>query len=314
MDSVESKARQVEAAERLTRRPIGNVLVATDFSPRAARAVARAARLPITPGSSITILHVLARGAPPDAERDARRVLAQQAASARRAAREAGLTDVEVFTTVARGKPFVEIIDGARHATAHLIVVGRHGQRPFRDLLVGSTAERVVRKGATPTLVVSAGGSGPYRRPRVAVDGSNTSRRAFELALQIAGSPTGGFDVVHAYGVPYESGERPSGIRETNLSAYGFETGKAARAMVEDLLVSLKVERGKFTALLRRGDPRRVILQVATQRRSDLLALGTHGQSDLAHVLIGSVAEAVVRAAPCDVLVARPAGFRFSLP
>jgi nucleotide-binding universal stress UspA family protein len=44
------------------------------------------------------------------------------------------------------------------------------------------------------------------------------------------------------------------------------------------------------------------------------LALSTHGRSGLAHVLLGSVAEAVIRAAPCDVLAARPIGLAFKLP
>jgi len=65
--------------------------------------------------------------------------------------------------------------------------------------LLGSTAERVIRKAATPVLVVDSRGAGPYRRPLVAVDGSETSRRAFELALGVAGSAES-IDVVHAYG------------------------------------------------------------------------------------------------------------------
>jgi nucleotide-binding universal stress UspA family protein len=42
------------------------------------------------------------------------------------------------------------------------------------------------------------------------------------------------------------------------------------------------------------------------RRRSDLIAVGTHGRTGVAHALLGSVAEWVVRCAPCDVLVARP--------
>ena len=51
-----------------------------------------------------------------------------------------------------------------------------------------------------------------------------------------------------------------------------------------------------------------MILEVAAERDADLVALGTHGRSGVAHVLLGSVAEAVIRAAGCDVLVARAVG------
>ncbi|MBI3785169.1 MAG: universal stress protein [Deltaproteobacteria bacterium] len=294
------------------RRLLGNVLVATDFSSGAARAVARAARLPITAGSSITILHVLPSKPAPRAEAAIRRALAEQAVAARKVAGQAGLENVDVFTHLAYGKPFVEIIDCGRHTRAHLIVVGRHGQRAFRDLLLGSTAERVIRKSAMPVLVVSSRVAGPYRHPLVAVDGSETSRQALELGLRVAGSPEIG--VVHAYGVPYESVLRQAKTSEKDLQQSGFETGKAARAMVETWLSAYAATGRTFNLLLRRGDPRHVILDTAVQRRADLLVLGTHGRSALAHALIGSVAEAVVRAAVCDVLVARPADWVFSLP
>lgn len=52
----------------------------------------------------------------------------------------------------------------ARPTRSHLIVLGRHGQRAFRDLVIGSTAERVIRKGTTPVLAVSSPAGGPYRR------------------------------------------------------------------------------------------------------------------------------------------------------
>ena len=55
----------------------------------------------------------------------------------------------------------------------------------------------------------------------------------------------------------------------------------------------------------RRGDARTVILADAAAWKPDLLVLGTHGRSKVTQQLLGSVADAVIRAAPCDVLVAR---------
>ena len=53
------------------------------------------------------------------------------------------------------------------------------------------------------------------------------------------------------------------------------------------------------------GEPAAAIIQAATDRAVDLIVLGTHGRHGLAHLMLGSVAEAVVRTAPCPVLTVR---------
>lgn len=66
--------------------------------------------------------------------------------------------------------------------------------------------------------------------------------------------------------------------------------------------------------VVRKGDPRRVLLEVAAQHDADLVVLDTHGRTGVAHMLLGSVAEAVIREATCDVLVARAVGAPLDLP
>jgi universal stress protein A len=53
------------------------------------------------------------------------------------------------------------------------------------------------------------------------------------------------------------------------------------------------------------GDPADTIIRVARERQADLIVMGTHGRTGLRHVLLGSVAEKVVRLAPCPVLICR---------
>jgi universal stress protein A len=64
----------------------------------------------------------------------------------------------------------------------------------------------------------------------------------------------------------------------------------------------------------RTGSPIGEITQYARDNAIDLIVLGTHGRSALMHVLLGSVAEKVVRHAPCPVLTVRPAGHQFVTP
>ena len=62
------------------------------------------------------------------------------------------------------------------------------------------------------------------------------------------------------------------------------------------------------------GSPKVEIVQYARKHNIDLIVLATHGRSGLAHVLMGSVAESVVRTAPCPVLTVRPEGHQFVMP
>jgi nucleotide-binding universal stress UspA family protein len=62
------------------------------------------------------------------------------------------------------------------------------------------------------------------------------------------------------------------------------------------------------------GSPKVEIVRYARTHEIDLIVLATHGRSGLAHVLIGSVAESVVRIAPCPVLTVRPEGHQFVMP
>ena len=62
------------------------------------------------------------------------------------------------------------------------------------------------------------------------------------------------------------------------------------------------------------GSPKVEIVRYARTHEIDLIVLATHGRSGLAHMIIGSVAESVVRTAPCPVLTVRPEGHQFIMP
>jgi nucleotide-binding universal stress UspA family protein len=62
------------------------------------------------------------------------------------------------------------------------------------------------------------------------------------------------------------------------------------------------------------GSPKTEIINYARKNNVDLIVLATHGRSGLAHVLMGSVAESIVRTAPCPVLTVRPEGHQFVMP
>jgi universal stress protein A len=83
-----------------------------------------------------------------------------------------------------------------------------------------------------------------------------------------------------------------------------------ARTKLERLAQGKLGRKIRYEVYVRMGDPRSEILLVAKQQGADLIVMATHGRKGLRHLVLGSVAEAVVREAPCPVLTIRPTGTR----
>jgi nucleotide-binding universal stress UspA family protein len=293
------------------------LLVATDFTQGATWAVGRAARLSFLPGAKAFILHVVPDGIPPEvrsrADSDARRILDEVVASAFGGGTQSESAGEAATSVVRVGKPYVEIIREARAGAAELVVVGRHGRRTVRDLFLGSTAERVIRMGSSPVLVVNRKPSHPYRRVLIALDLGDTSHATVDLALRVVGPGAVDVSVFNAYGAPFE-GFIATGLTSSELGAYRRDLRETSRSLLRDFLESLGGRGAGWNAAVRCGDPRVEILREAEKRHADLIVLGTHGRTGISHALLGSVAEWVVRKATRDVLVARSAPVAFDLP
>lgn len=297
--------------------PITRVVTGTDFSPGGTAAVARAARLPLAKAALVEIVYVLPDNLPAKlrakVEADAARRLEHAAEAARGSAHRAGNTTVEIKHVLLQGQGHVELIRHARRREADLIVIGRHSRRPLRDLFVGSTAERVVRMSGIPVLVVNTTPSRPYRRPIAAVDLDDTARHVTDALLRVVDPGTQMCWLVHAYHIPYE------GFIATSMSAarraeYRKHWKDQAAVVLRRLATDLRPTGLRWKTILRPGLPQSVIVAEAARRRVDVVAVGTHARTGLAHALLGSVARCVLRDVACDVLVARPSRFTFELP
>lgn len=287
------------------------ILVPTDFSRGARRAADRAIRLGAR-SRHVHLVHVRERplfGAAPPRE-DIERRLAGEAARLRRQAGE--LTRVNVTTHLRDGQPYVEIIRLARELEANVIVLGCQGVGERPEKVLGRTAARVARMADIPVLVVRRTANAAYRRPLVALPLDPSARRLVKLAQSAAGSPGVPIAAVRSYTVPFP-GLMESGS-ERKPSAYHTEVRRKAEKEMRTLLDSMKAKGVRVRARLREGDARGVILAEAARTKADLITVGTHGRSGLAHLLIGSVAEWVLANARVDVLVARPVRFTFETP
>jgi nucleotide-binding universal stress UspA family protein len=139
---------------------VRHVLVPTDFSDPAHRALRYGVALAQRFRARLTILHVL--GFDPDAAISASvqpalaEVLEDRARTAMHDldALAADIVDIDVEILLLRGTPSVEIVRTTTDEGCDLVVLGAHGRSALRHMLFGSTAERVVRKAPCPVLVV----------------------------------------------------------------------------------------------------------------------------------------------------------------
>ncbi|HUW54768.1 MAG TPA: universal stress protein [Rhodanobacter sp.] len=292
---------------------ISTILVPTDFSRGADQALGRALRLPLARGATVHLLHVMSEPLFDAPLRRARvttaKAMADGVRRARAQANALGLT-VSMKGTVVAGRPFEQIVRQSRLLGADLIVLGRHGRRPVRDMFIGSTADRVIRYGDLPVLVVNRPARRPYSRPIAAIDFDETTRSTLETLLRVSSPSVTEIMLVHAYLVPLEGAvSRPSS--RASESIFRKAAREQAVANAGQVMAALPPWGVSWRTVFAYGDARRVVLTRAHSHQADIVALGTHARSGLSSALLGSVAEWILEAAHCDVLVARPARFTF---
>jgi nucleotide-binding universal stress UspA family protein len=290
-------------------------LVADDLSAGAELCLRRVALLPGFAGRVVEILNVLPPGH--TAHRGTEATEAVRAALQRRARRSLGagrrVEGTTVSTTAIEGEPYVEIIRRGRLLEAELIVMGAHARKRWSNAVVGTTTDRVIRKGDIPVLVVKRPPRGPYRRAVAAIDASDSAIRVLELAASLLPSEGAKLTALSSFTVPFET-EIAGGVRQV-IARTRRELAEERRRACEEIIAAEQGAHARSPGLeVVHGEPRAAVLRWVARERADLLVVGTHARSGVAHALLGSTAEALIRAAPCDVAVTRPTRFTFELP
>jgi universal stress protein A len=142
-----------------------------------------------------------------------------------------------------------------------------------------------------------------FKRILLAADFSSISRAALDVAAKLAAEQGAELIIAHVWEIPvYATGELapfPPQIVNDVVTA-------AERVLVEWRDVALTHGVKQVSTLLRNGAPWHELVEtIAADTTIDLLVIGTHGRTGIKHVLLGSVAEKVVRHARCAVLVSR---------
>lgn len=276
------------------------ILLATDLSCRCDRALDRASSLAAEWNARLVVLHVLQEPAPvSDLPSWRRPPDPLQAARKRVLSDLRGAEGIAIDVIVERGDPSSVILETAERLGCDLIVTGVARDETLGRIFLGATVEKISRKAEVPVLVVKSRPRGPYRDVIVATDFSEGSRHALEVALDML--PQAQMTLFHAFHVPYEDfiddrmAARAAAERQARSESLAFlATTPAVSASGRS--VAVICESGEAGALLE---------DLAQARGADLVVLGTEGRTGLAGILLGSVAQQLLKGLSVDTLVVR---------
>jgi nucleotide-binding universal stress UspA family protein len=233
--------------------------------------------------------------------------------------------DVRGRTIVREGNAGAEVVAVAKHLKANLIVLSNTGRSGLRRILLGSTAERIVRHAHCPVLTVRRKQSGPamrllslekplytddlpWKRLLVPLDFSPTSLRALKIAVPLAKASAASLILLNVV----EPNPYPTGTESALLVAPDSEVMQAAEKGLPQIARRFIPKSVRANMLVQRGRAADVIVETAEKNKVDLIVLSTHGHTGLERLLMGSVAEQVVRHAKCPVFVVRKPRIRRS--
>lgn len=145
----------------------------------------------------------------------------------------------------------------------------------------------------------------------VPVDFSPHSDRALRYATRLAAWLGASVELVHVVDNPFASGAWTSEVYVPNLPQMLDSLIGDANRRLTGLMPIVSDHGVKVDVKVLTGQPAYTIVEHAHSGRFDLVVMGTHGRTGFSHVFMGSVAEQVVRRAPCPVLTVREMAPRF---
>ncbi len=214
--------------------------------------------------------------------------------------RVTGREPTQIPVEIEQGTVHAGILRAAEQIGAGAVVIG--GKLDDRGLhILGSAAEHVVRYADCPVLVVRPS---PAGKVLAATDFSDPALPAVRAGAAEARHRKADLTILHAIELlplmaPYFGD--PSGAQLRDLSD---QMRTLWQQRLDECVHRFKAKGG---GLLRDGLAAAAILSSASELPAELLVVGTHGRTGVSRIAMGSVAEAVVRAAPCSVLVVRSA-------
>ena len=226
--------------------------------------------------------------------------------------------DVRGQILIRQGNAAMEVVSAAKAIKADLIALSTVGRSGLKRLLLGSTAERIVRHAPCSVLTVRRKGEAkvvrlvsgltphyreplPWRRMLVPLDFSLTSLRALTVAAALAKQSRARLNLLNVV----ETNPYATGMEGAVLVMPDSELVNRAKKELPRIARRLVPKSVQIAALVKQGRAADVIVETAEEKGIDLIVLSTQGHTGIERLLMGSTAEGVVRHAKCPVLVVR---------
>jgi nucleotide-binding universal stress UspA family protein len=286
------------------------LLCPIDFSETSERAFDHAVALARWYDSRVTVIHVPALLlAPVPGEGDplpiTRNELAQRLEDFVAPARTAGVT---IETGLRDGDPVREILREAEDGAANLVVIGTHGRSGFERLVLGSVAEKILRKAKCPVLTIPPGerSDAPavqagFKAILCATDFSPAAASALDAALRLAQEADATLTILHV--VEAHFGD----VAEAGAS-YLENLEQAARVRLASAVPAGARTWCTVVERVERGRARHVIVQVAEECEAGVIVMGAHGRHALDRLIFGSTTHRVIHEAGRPVLTLPSSG------
>jgi len=274
------------------------VIVGTDLSPSAAEAIRQAGAWAARIGTRLVIVHVA-----PDELFAA--LETPKVVDALRERVDAWVRPLQLpYEVLLRaGSAHSALVREADQSAAELLVVGASGSGSVERAIFGSTAQQVVRYAHCPVLVTRASpADGPVLG---ATDFSVDAERAVEAAAREATRRHVPVRLVHSLYEPESSLSLLGPLLISAPSVPAAEREELRHVADETLRTLLEATGASGTSEALLGPPATAITEEARRIGAGLVVVATRGRTGLGRIALGSVAEAVVRQAPCSVLAVR---------
>ncbi|MCI0697213.1 universal stress protein [candidate division KSB1 bacterium] len=190
------------------------------------------------------------------------------------------------------GAPYKEILRMGKKVKYDLIVMGAKGVSPLAPMLVGGTADRVVRGARCPVITVRNHPEFKISRLLFPTDFSTESLRASRRAARMAERFGATLYLLHVIELGDPHDEAMFKRLEEKLIKK-IKLGEKIKGVEVKKVVRRNIEAGAEIAVF------------AKEENIDLIVMTTHGRSGVSRILLGSVAEKVVHLAPCPVMTVR---------
>jgi nucleotide-binding universal stress UspA family protein len=225
-------------------------------------------------------------------------------ATSSRVAEITGRKEGEFELFIDDGTPQALILTRAEEWSADLLIVGSHGQTSAAGVLLGSVSDSIIRHAHCPVLITRP--NKHTGRILAGTDFSDPALPALRAAADEAKRVGGQLTVIHSLDLLRAPTSYPAmafGGEPFSISA--DQTQELKAIATQRLEESLKLLDITADTVVTQGPAGTALIEIASERKTDLVVVGTVGRTGLRRALLGSVAESVARGAPCSVLVVR---------